>query len=138
MKKVEINKVLNDRSGDVLVDILSGVPEIRFVSKLDEAIKKRGLTQAKLATLTGLRPTTISELINCSRLSIAKSHIAVIMVALRITDIREILDIEFTLDTVDKLSEEGRKWVDEQVVPEEIRLQYAKNVQNSINPDINA
>lgn len=66
MKKVPMNKIMNENSSDLLYSILESVPELRFVTKLDDALKARGLTQGKLATLTGLRPTTISEIVNSS------------------------------------------------------------------------
>lgn len=133
-----MDKLMNEKSNDLLSGMLDSVPEIRFITKIDEALKARGLTQAKLATLTGLRPTTVSELVNGSRYAITKSHIASVMIALRITDIREIIDIEFAPATVEKFEKERQAWIEEDVIPEDVSKIYAKNAQELFSPDIRA
>lgn len=136
MKRVEIDKLINESSNEIQTGLLKSVPDVRFVFKIDEALEKRGLTQAKLATLTGLRPTTISELVKGTRFAITKSHIASIMIALRITDIREIIDIEFTPETVEKFEEQSEKWLADGVVPDEVINLYAENAKAIFNPNI--
>lgn len=83
MKRMSISKVKNESTSELVAGLIETVPEVKIVSKLDEALKARGLTQAKLSTLTGLRPGTISELVNGSRLSVAKTHVVSVMIALR-------------------------------------------------------
>lgn len=136
MKRVEIDKLINESSNEIQTGLLKSEPEVRFVFKIDEALEKRGLTQAKLATLTGLRPTTISELVKGTRFAITKSHIASIMIALRITDIREIIDIEFTPATVEKFTEQNKKWLENQIVPDEVATIYAENAKAMFSTDI--
>ncbi|HID0815728.1 TPA: helix-turn-helix domain-containing protein [Clostridium botulinum] len=138
MKRVDMKDVLNDSSNELTIGVLNSVPQIRFVSKIDEALQKRGLTQAKLATLTGLRPTTISEVVNGSRLALTKSHIASIMIALRITDIREIIDIEFAPETVEQFEKESKEWIEDGEIPESVEKMYADHAKELFSPDIKA
>lgn len=138
MKRVDMKDVLNDSSSELTLGVLNSVPQIRFVSRIDEALQKRDLNQAKLATLSGLRPNTISQMVNGSRLALTKSHIAAIMIALRITDIREIIDIEFAPETVEQFEKERIKWVRDKVIPESVRKTYADNAKKLFSPDIRA
>lgn len=144
MNRVNMDKMLHEHTGDILKNTLESVPEIRFISRVDEAMQKRGLTQNKLATICGLRPTTISEITKGSRSALTKSHIAAIMIGLRITDIREILDIEFSPETVVKFNQERKEWINDDVIPEEITKLYTENALAyfkgkpglTINPDV--
>jgi transcriptional regulator with XRE-family HTH domain len=138
MKRHDMNEILNDHSTDLMLNNLTSVPQIRFISKVDEALEARGLSQAKLAVLCGLRPNTISDIINGKRMSLTKSHIASVMVALRITDIREILDIELAPETIEKFDTERKNWIENKVIPQEIATLYTKNAESFFNTDINA
>ena len=62
---------------------------MKLVTKLGNVLKERGITQARLAEMTGLRPNTISEIVRDSRTTINKEHFAMIAEALDIDDIRE-------------------------------------------------
>ena len=136
MKRTDVGKLLHESTTDLLMNNLNSVPTIRFVSRVDEALEKRGLTQGKLATLCGLRPNTISEIIKGTRSSLTKSHIAAIMIALRITDIREIIDIEFSLETKEQFEQESKDWIENDSIPHEISHLFKKNAESSITTDI--
>ena len=136
MKKLEMKEVMNDKSNELVEGLLDSIPSMRFVSKIDDALKARGLTQAKLATLTGLRTGTISELVNGSRLALTKTHIACVMIALRITDIREIIDIEFDEETKKQFNEESRHWKEEGIFPESIKKLYYDHAKALHNPNL--
>lgn len=62
--------------------------------KLKEVLKERGITQKELAEMTGIRPTTISEMVNNQRSTINKEHLRKIIEVLEIEDIREIIDFK--------------------------------------------
>ncbi|MGR6906870.1 helix-turn-helix domain-containing protein [Lysinibacillus sp. BSL11] len=62
--------------------------------KLKEVMKERGLTQLKLAEMTGIRQAAISEIVNNRRDTINKSHLETICKALEINDFNEILEWE--------------------------------------------
>jgi transcriptional regulator with XRE-family HTH domain len=61
--------------------------------KLRQVLERKGVSQKELASQTGLREATISEIINDTRSAYNKKHLLKIMEALRITDITEILEV---------------------------------------------
>jgi transcriptional regulator with XRE-family HTH domain len=63
-------------------------------TKLKAILKERGMTQAKLSDLTGLRPNAISEIAKNTRDSINREQIGKIAAALDIEDPNEILYFE--------------------------------------------
>ncbi|GED14414.1 helix-turn-helix domain-containing protein [Aneurinibacillus migulanus] len=65
----------------------------RVVIKIEEISKNHGnLSLSELSDLTGVRRATLSELTNGKRKRIEFSHIERIAEALKIEDIREIID----------------------------------------------
>lgn len=136
MKKSTMKNITHERSTDLMINTLKSVPELRIISRLDEALEARGLTQGKLATMCGLRPTTVSEMVNGSRMSVSKAHMASVMVALRITDIREIFDLEFSDETIEKFDREKKEWIENGVIPSDVIDIYKQNIDNMFNPDI--
>lgn len=63
--------------------------------KLKEVLIERGMTQSELAKLSGLSETAISMFTRGQGISINKEHLAKIASALNITNISEILELEF-------------------------------------------
>ena len=70
--------------------------EKKYVVKLKvkEALDKRELSQKKLAEMSGIRESTISDIIRGTRTVINFEHISKIAEALKITDIRELIDFD--------------------------------------------
>jgi putative transcriptional regulator len=64
-----------------------------FNFKLRELLERRGMTQKELASKTGIREATISEMVNDSRSVYNKTHIVKVMDALNVTDLNEILEL---------------------------------------------
>ena len=64
--------------------------ELRVKQLLDE----KGITQKKLAELTGIRESTISDISRGSRTVMNFEHIAKIADALNIDDIRTIIELK--------------------------------------------
>ena len=62
--------------------------------EVKEAIEKRGLNQKKLAEMSGIRESTISDIVRGTRTVINFEHLSKIAEALEITDIRELIDFE--------------------------------------------
>lgn len=135
MHKTDIEELIHEHINDVTNAVITSIPGIKVVTKVDEAIKARGLTGAKLAKLTGLRPTTISELIKGNRQMISKTHIVSLMIALRITDIREIIDIELDPETIATFEKEAEEWIKTKKAPESINQLYRKNVKAMAEQD---
>lgn len=62
--------------------------------KVKEAIELKGLTQKKLAEISGIRESTISDIVRGSRTVINFEHLSKIAEALEVSDIRELIDFE--------------------------------------------
>jgi transcriptional regulator with XRE-family HTH domain len=62
--------------------------------KVKEAIEERGITQKKLAEMSGIRESTISDIVRGTRTVINFEHLSKIAEALEVTDIRELIDFE--------------------------------------------
>ena len=70
--------------------------EKKFVVKLKvkEAQESRKLSQKKLAEMSGIRESTISDIVRGTRTVINFEHLSKIAEALEVTDIRELIDFE--------------------------------------------
>ena len=70
--------------------------EKKYVVKLKvkEALDKRELSQKRLAEMSGIRESTISDIVRGTRTVINFEHLSKIAEALEITDIRELIDFE--------------------------------------------
>lgn len=70
--------------------------EKKFVVKLKvkEALESRKLSQKKLAEMSGIRESTISDIVRGIRTVINFEHLSKIAEALEVTDIRELIDFE--------------------------------------------
>lgn len=62
--------------------------------KLKKIIEERGISQKQLVEMTGIRPNTISEIVNNQRSTINREHLAIICKALEITSMDEILELK--------------------------------------------
>lgn len=60
--------------------------------KVKELIARKGITQKKLAEISGLRESTISDIVRGTRTVINFDHLSKIALALDIHDIRELID----------------------------------------------
>jgi len=60
--------------------------------RLKEVLAAKGITQKELAEVTGLRPTTISEMARNNRTTINKEHLESVMKALDVKEISEIIE----------------------------------------------
>ena len=68
----------------------------KYVVKLTvkDALDKRELSQKRLAEMSGIRESTISDIVRGTRTVINFEHLSKIAEALEITDIRELIDFE--------------------------------------------
>lgn len=60
----------------------------------NEALESRKLSQKKLAEMSGIRESTISDIVRGTRTVINFEHLSKIAEALEVTDIRELIDFE--------------------------------------------
>lgn len=62
--------------------------------KVKAALENRELSQKKLAELSGIRESTISDIVRGTRTVINFEHLSKIAEALEVIDIRELIDFE--------------------------------------------
>ncbi len=62
--------------------------------KVKEAIEVRGITQKKLAEMSGIRESTVSDIVRGSRTVINFEHLSKIAEALEVNNIAELIDFE--------------------------------------------
>lgn len=62
--------------------------------KVKAALENRELSQKKLAELSGIRESTISDIVRGTRTVINFEHLSKIAEALEVGDIRELIDFE--------------------------------------------
>lgn len=62
--------------------------------KVKEAIEVRGITQKKLAEMSGIRESTVSDIVRGSRTVINFEHLSKIAEALEVNNIKELIDFE--------------------------------------------
>lgn len=60
--------------------------------KIKEILEERNITQKKLSEMSGIRESTISDIVRGSRTVINFEHLSKIAEALEITDITELID----------------------------------------------
>ncbi|MED4128261.1 helix-turn-helix transcriptional regulator [Shouchella miscanthi] len=80
--------------------------EKKIVIKIHEILRQRDLSLSDLHRMTGIRIASLSELSNARKSTLNIIHIVVIMQALRITDVREIFDIQFNEEVIEEWNEE--------------------------------
>lgn len=62
--------------------------------KVKEVIEERGITQKKLAEMSGIRESTVSDIVRGSRTVINFEHLSKIAEALEVNNIAELIDFE--------------------------------------------
>lgn len=92
-------------TNEVTLDLIKKYPN-KVVLRLDEILKERDLSQGDLHRMTGIRVATLNEFVNAKKQSINVLHLVAIMSALRISDVREIFDIQFDEEVKEAWKEE--------------------------------
>ncbi|KSU61629.1 hypothetical protein AS034_14955 [[Bacillus] enclensis] len=100
--------MIHQKTNTIVIETLDRFPH-KIHIKLGEILRERGLTQGDLHRLTGLRVATINELVNFKKKSLTVAHLVSIMIALRITDIRDLIEIEFDEEVQAYFNEENER-----------------------------
>jgi DNA-binding Xre family transcriptional regulator len=100
--------MIHQKTNTIVIESLDKFPH-KIHIKLGEILRERGLTQGDLHRLTGLRVATINELVNFKKKSLTVAHLVSIMIALRITDIRDLIEIEFDEEVQAYFKEENER-----------------------------
>ena len=106
--RMEMNLVRTNGSDAITEGLQRYQPVVRF--KLAEVMQERQLTQSDLHKLTGIRLATISEMANAKKLSINVAHLVALMSALRIQDVRELVDIQFNEEAISNWDQERKEY----------------------------
>ncbi|MEI5907410.1 helix-turn-helix transcriptional regulator [Bacillus spongiae] len=93
------------KTNDIVKELLEQFPH-KVNVKLGSILKERGMTQGDLHRLTGLRVATINEFVHFKKNSLTVAHIVTIMIALRIWDLRELVEIEFDEEVIEYFKKE--------------------------------
>lgn len=119
MKRIKPNATTHTSMNDKLKCILNKCDHygVRINFKLSDRLQERGLTVRKTAEMTGLRGATISDLCTGRKGSVNLQHILLLMIALRITDIRELIDIEFPENWVNDSKQDTYEWINKKEPP---------------------
>ncbi|BCB02235.1 helix-turn-helix domain-containing protein [Bacillus sp. KH172YL63] len=100
--------MIHQKTNTIVIEALDKFPH-KIHIKLGEILRERGLTQGDLHRLTGLRVATINELVNFKKKSLTVAHLVSIMIALRITDIRDLIEVEFDQEVQNYFNEENQR-----------------------------
>ncbi|MEL3974055.1 helix-turn-helix transcriptional regulator [Rossellomorea oryzaecorticis] len=100
--------MIHQKTNTIVIESLDKFPH-KIHIKLGDILRERGLTQGDLHRLTGLRVATINELVNFKKKSLTVAHLVSIMIALRITDIRDLIEIEFDEEVQAYFKEENER-----------------------------
>ncbi|MCA1064308.1 helix-turn-helix transcriptional regulator [Rossellomorea sp. AcN35-11] len=100
--------MIHQKTNTIVIEALNKFPH-KIHIKLGEILRERGLTQGDLHRLTGLRVATINELVNFKKKSLTVAHLVSIMIALRITDIRDLIEVEFDEEVLAYFKEENNR-----------------------------
>ena len=134
MKKRKVQEIIDSSHallGEDVIETAEELSEALYVFKIDELIKKRGITQQELAVISGMRVGTISDLVNGKGLGINKVQLVALMVALRVTDISEILEIRLPEEIKTTYDVEAYEWTKTKTQPMAIKERYNKHLYNS-------
>lgn len=87
--------------------------------KLAELLEERNMQKIELSRLTGIRASTITDYVESDKplATVNIGHLFAIMIALRITDISEILEVSMPKETVNRFRRERRAWIERGVAP---------------------
>ena len=124
MKRIKPSSTAHSSINPKLKYVLEGCDNlgVHLNFKLSDRLQERGLTTRKVAEMTGLRLATISDLCTGHKGSINLQHLLFLMIYLRITDIRDIIDIELPTDWTADYEKDRTAWIQEGEVPELIRM----------------
>lgn len=86
-----------DNINNDLKELIDKHGEIMVNCKLDELLEDRGLSQKEFSKMSGLKENIISEFKNLKKRNINLGTLVVIMCVLGITDITDVLEIEFVM-----------------------------------------
>ncbi|MEH7117246.1 helix-turn-helix transcriptional regulator [Neobacillus vireti] len=134
MKKVKIKSIL-DGSHSLMNDVVIGtaqyLEDADLIIKIDDLLHERGITQKDLAMMTGMRVGTISEIVNGKGISFNKVQLTAIMVALRVYNYSDIIEVRLPEDLKEQYDRERKEWIETKEMPISLKEMYRENMMKS-------
>lgn len=114
MKSIELLETEHKNLNNAIKSILGTCQAlgITFNFKLSDRMAERGLTVRDVSNLTGLRTATISDLMLGKKSALNIHHIAIIMFALRISNLNDIFEIHCPTEYLMLTDLDSQKWRD--------------------------
>ena len=128
MIKTEVKDILHKETSEGIKRLLESIPDLYIENKLDDRLAEVGLNQKQFSQLTGLRHATISDFVNGKKIMLNKYQLLAILISLRITDIRDLIDVHFSEETKEQFKAEREKWIEsgKNGLPEDLQEHYLK------------
>ena len=124
----------NNHMNKVVLGTANRMEGAEIIYKIDEALKARGITQQDLAKMTGINHTNISRWVNGKTgININKVHLLAIMVALRITDVSELISVKLPSELENKYEQQRVEWISSKKLPDEVKDMFRENLLASMN-----
>lgn len=116
-------KDLTGRTADRTWELLESIDgEIRVKTHLGRLLEERNMTQSELARVTGIGNNMISAFVaNREGVKVGYAHIYAFMIALRLTNISELLYIDMPDEIVGRFAKESAEWKMSKTAPTDIR-----------------
>lgn len=98
------------KTNEQLKQLVTG-EEVSIRINLKELLEDRGINISKLAEITGIRNTTLGNYVKNSHTSaISLEHLLAICIALRITDLSQLIQLEVPTATKSRWTKEVKLW----------------------------
>ncbi len=133
MIKFEDKSFFSNKTNEAVINTVLSEPSFELRFKLQELLDERGIGQAPFAKMTGIRRTDIVHYCNNKfRPTVNLSHLFTMMIALRITDINEILEVRVDGSVKEQYSAESADWIATKQLP--VSLQALVKENSQFNP----
>ena len=137
MRKESVSSIVKNSQNlmnKVVLSTANRMEGAEITYKIDDALKARGITQQDLAKMTGINHTNISRWVNGKTgININKVHLLAIMVALRITDIAELISVKLPNELENKYEQQRVEWLSSKKLPNEVKEMFRENLLASMN-----
>lgn len=128
MRVKDLTARANKKMSAELNNTASVLENAIFVTKLDDLMLSRGITQRELSALTGIPLGTISDLITGKSNTVNKLHLVSLMSALRVTNVEEIFEVKVPDELKEEFQAEAQQWINTGKMPEKVHNIFRDNI----------
>lgn len=131
MTETTIDEIMHKETSPTVKKLIETVPDVVIQNKLEDRLAELGINQKQLALLTGLREGSISDFVNGRKINISKYQLIALMVGLRITDIRDLVDIKFPEAVEEQFKKERETWRQGGIdcIPKDLETHYIRSLE---------